>query len=363
MDLPFEYLGIDYVQFIVGNAKQAAYYYQQVLGFEPFAYRGLETGEREHATYALRQGRIRFLFTSPYQANSPLNIHLMLHGDGVKDVAFTVTDAEAAWRYATERGAHSVMEPMEFRDEDGSVVMATIQTYGDTVHTFVQRDGYRGLFLPAFAEYRPLLKTRPVGLGVIDHFVGNQPEGEMQKIARWYEEVLGFHRFWSVDDKDIATDYTALRSIVVSDPKEVIKMPINRPAAGLRKSQIQEFVEYYTGPGIQHIAMTTEDIVATVGEIRRRGLEFLDVPRSYYEELPKRVPGLEENIESLAELGILVDRDEFGYLLQIFTKPVQDRPTFFFEVIQRKGAKSFGKGNFKALFEAIEREQAKRGNL
>lgn len=363
MTPPFEIFAIDYIQFIVGNAKQAAFYYQMLFGFEPFAYQGLETGEREHASYALRQNNIRFVFTSPYKANSPLNIHLMLHGDGVKDVAFTVNDAEAAWKFTTERGAASVQEPYEYSDEDGSVIMATIQTYGDTVHTFVQRDGYKGVFLPGFAAYQSKAKSDPVGLRFVDHFVGNQPEGEMQKIAEWYEKVLGFHRFWSVDDKDVSTDFTALRSIVVADPKEVIKMPINRPAQGLKKSQIEEFVEYYSGPGIQHIAMYTDNIVQTVSELKRRGIEFLDVPPAYYKALPERVGKIDEDIEALSELGILVDRDEFGYLLQIFTKTAQDRPTLFYEVIQRKGSKSFGKGNFKALFEAIEREQARRGNL
>jgi len=363
MNVPFEILGIDYVQFIVGNARQASYYYQMLYGFEPFAYRGLETGEREHASYGLHQNDITFVFTSPYKSNSPLNIHLMLHGDGVRDVAFTVDDAEAAWKYATEHGADSVQEPYEYHDENGRVIMATIQTYGDTVHTFVQRDEYRGVFLPGFARYQSPVPAKPIGLKFIDHFVGNQPEGDMRKVAEWYERVLGFHQFWSVDDKEVATDYTALRSIVVADPKEVIKMPINRPAQGLKKSQIQEFVEYYSGPGIQHIAMYTENIVETVSELKRRGVEFLEVPMAYYEALPDRVGQIDEDIQALAELGILVDRDEFGYLLQIFTKTAQDRPTLFYEVIQRKGSRSFGKGNFKALFEAIEREQARRGNL
>lgn len=363
MDTPFEIYGIDYVELIVGNARQAAHYYQTQFGFEPYGYRGLETGHRDKVSYALRQDDIRFVVTSPLMANSPLNIHLIQHGDGVKDVAFTVNDARAAWQFATGQGAPSEMDPKEFSDENGTVVKAAIKTYGDTIHTFVERQNYTGLFLPGFIEYQSPLKTTPAGLTFIDHFVGNQPEGQMQKIAEWYEKILGFHRFWSADDKDISTEYSALRSIVVADPREIIKMPINRPAAGLKKSQIQEFVEYYSGPGIQHIAMSTDNIVQTIALMREKGVEFLQVPSTYYQELPNRVGNLEEKIDDLAKYGILVDADQFGYMLQIFTKPVQDRPTLFYEVIQRKGSSSFGKGNFKALFEAIEREQEKRGNL
>ena len=363
MTSTYKILGVDYIELIVGNAKQAAHYYQTVFGFEPYAFRGLETGERDKVSYALRQGDIRLVMTSPLMANSPLNIHLIQHGDGVKDVAFTVDNAEKSWKYAIERGAESVADPKASRDEHGEIVAAAIKTYGDTIHTFVQRDKYSGTFMPGFMEFQSSLKTFPVGLTHIDHFVGNQPENQMQKIAEWYEDVLGFHRFWSADDKDVSTEYSALRSIVVSDPTEVIKMPINRPAVGLKKSQIQEFVEYYSGPGIQHIAMYTEDIVKTISELQKKGVEFLETPEAYYEELPGRVGKIEEDLKDLAKLGILVDIDEFGYMLQIFTKPVQDRPTLFYEIIERKGSKSFGKGNFKALFEAIEREQAKRGNL
>ncbi len=363
MSSPYQIFSVDYVEFIVGNAKQASHYYQTQYGFEPFAYRGLETGERDKVSYGLRQGNIRFIVTSPLLANSPLNIHLIQHGDGVKDVAFTVDNARAAWDYAIRRGAVSVQEPKEFSDEDGMVVMAAIKTYGDTIHTFVERKNYRGIFLPGFKVYQSPLESKSVGLKYIDHFVGNQPEGQMQRIAEWYEDVLGFHRFWNADDKDISTKYSALRSIVVADPTEVIKMPINRPAAGMKKSQIEEFVEYYTGPGIQHIAMYTDNIIGTVASLRRRGVEFLDVPPAYYEELPNRISDLKEDMKELARENILVDVDEFGYMLQIFTKPVQDRPTLFYEIIQRRGSKSFGKGNFKALFEAIEREQEKRGNL
>ncbi len=363
MDAPYQIYGVDYVELIVGNAKQATHYYQAQFGFEPFAYRGLETGERNRVSYAVRQDNIRFIFTSPLMANSPLNIHLMQHGDGVKDVAFTVDNAEAAWKYAMERGAFSECDPKEFSDDFGTVVMASIKTYGDTIHTFVERKNYDGVLLPGFQKYQSPLPSHPVGLKYIDHFVGNQPENQAQKIAKWYEDILGFHRFWSADDKDVSTQYSALRSIVVADPTEVIKMPINRPAQGLKKSQIQEFVEYYSGPGIQHIAMYTDNIIKTISQLRENGVEFLEVPEVYYEELPKRAPNLEENIDDLQKHGILVDADEFGYMLQIFTKTVQDRPTLFYEVIQRKGSESFGKGNFKALFEAIEREQEKRGNL
>ncbi|RMH73789.1 MAG: 4-hydroxyphenylpyruvate dioxygenase [Gemmatimonadetes bacterium] len=362
-NVPFTIMGTDYVQLIVGNAKQAAHYYQTQFGFDPVAYQGLETGDREKASYVLVQNKIRLVLTTPYLASSDLNEHLRLHGDGVKDVAFWVDDAEAAWKYTTEQGATSVREPFVISDDDGEVKLASIHTYGDTIHTFVQRDNYKGLFLPGFIPFETRVQTKPVGLNFIDHFVGNQPENQMTKIAEWYERVFGFTRFWTVDDKDISTEYSALRSIVVTNDNQRIKMPINRPAVGLKKSQIQEFVEYYSGPGVQHIAFDTNDIVQTVTQLRDNGVVFLDVPAEYYDELPKRVPEVEENIDDLGQLGILVDKDEFGYMLQIFTMPVQDRPTLFYEIIQRKGAKGFGKGNFKALFESIERAQARRGNL
>ncbi|MCB0262461.1 MAG: 4-hydroxyphenylpyruvate dioxygenase [Calditrichia bacterium] len=363
MKPPFQIFGTDHVRLIVGNAKQAAHYYQTVFGFEPVAYRGLETGDREKASYMLQQNKIRLVLSSPYRANSPMNVHLMLHGDGVRDVAFWVDDATAAWEYTTQNGAVSHQKPTEYSDDNGKVVLSSIHTYGDTLHTFVERKDYDGVFLPGFMPYKTAVKTSDVGLNFIDHFVGNQPEGEMQKVASWYENVLGFHRFWSVDDKDISTEHTALRSIVVSSENERIKMPINRPAQGMKKSQIQEFVEYYTGPGVQHIALDTKDIVRTVSMLRENGVEFLETPATYYDMLQDRVGKIDENIAKLAEYGILVDADQHGYLLQIFTKPVQDRPTLFFEVIQRKGCSGFGKGNFKALFEAIEREQDRRGNL
>lgn len=363
MSANFTINGTDYIEFIVGNAKQAAHFYQTQFGFEPVAYRGLETGDRDQVSWVLRQNKITLVLTSPLTADSPLNEHIRLHGDGVKDVAFWVDDARAAWSFATENGAASFSEPERLEDDTGSLIRAAIKTYGDTIHSFIQRDDYRGLFMPGFIPAISHLKTNPVGLNFVDHFVGNQPEEQMQKIAQWYEDKLGFHRFWTADDKDISTDYTSLRSIVVANENERIKMPINRPAAGLRKSQIQEFVEYYSGPGVQHIALDTKNIVKTVSQLAANGVEFLKTPDSYYKELPGRVGAIDEDVSQLQKLGILVDRDEFGYMLQIFTAPVQDRPTLFFEIIQRKGSKSFGKGNFKALFEAIEREQARRGNL
>jgi 4-hydroxyphenylpyruvate dioxygenase len=308
MSTVYKILGVDYIEIIVGNAKQAAHYYQTVFGFEPYAFRGLETGEREKVSYVLRQGDIRLILTTPLMANSPLNIHLIQHGDGVKDVAFTVDDAEKAWKYAVDRGADSVLDPKISSDEHGKTVTAAIRTYGDTIHTFVQRDHYSGIFMPGFQPYQSILSAKPVGLTHIDHFVGNQPQNQMQKIAEWYEDVLGFHRFWSADDKDVSTEYSGLRSIVVSDPTEVIKMPINRPAVGLKKSQIEEFVDYYSGPGIQHIAMYTEDIVKTIRALQEKGVEFLETPHAYYEELPKRIDKLDENIKDLEKLGILVDK-------------------------------------------------------
>jgi len=363
MSSTYEIMGTDYIQLIVGNAKQAKHFYQTQFGFEPIAYKGLETGDREKTEYVLRQNKITLLLTTPLINDSPLNEHLRVHGDGVKDVAFWVTDAKAAWEITTSRGALSEKEPQTIRDDKGSVTLAAIKTYGDTIHTFVERNNYTGIFMPGYEPYKSNLQTKPIGLNFIDHFVGNQPENKMQETAEWYEKVFKFHRFWSVDDKDVATEYTSLRSIVVANDNERIKMPINRPAAGLKKSQIQEFVEYYSGPGVQHVAMETKDIIKTVGILNDNGVEFLETPQSYYDTLTDRVGEIDENIPDLAKYGILVDRDEFGYLLQIFTKPVQDRPTLFYEIIQRKGSQGFGKGNFRALFESIEREQQRRGNL
>jgi len=363
MKAPFEILGFDHIGYLVGNAKQAAFYYQSLFGFELVAYRGLETGNRDMVSYVLRQNKIQLVLNSPLLAESELNEQLCLHGDGANDIAFKVSDARAAWKHTMSRGAESVREPTETSDDNGVVVTAAVRTYGDTVHTFVERANYNGVFLPGYAEAESLTKVTPVGIEVVDHIVGNQPDGEMEKVANYYQEVFGFHRLWTVDDKDVHTEYSSLRSIVVADDREIIKMPINEPADGRSKSQIQEYVDYYSGPGVQHVAMLTGDIIATVGTLRERGVEFLPTPRSYYEGLEERVGKIDEDIDVLADLGILVDRDEDGYLLQIFTKPVQDRPTLFYEVIQRKGARSFGVGNFKALFESIEREQARRGNL
>jgi len=359
----FEIHGTDYIKLIVGNAKQAKHFYQTQFGFEPIAYKGLETGDRGEVAHVLRQNKITLVLVSPLTADSPLNEHLRRHGDGVVDVAFWVEDANGAWQYSTSRGAESVMAPTVFEDDSGQVVISGIKTYGDTIHSFVERKNYNGTYLPGYIDYDSPIATKPAGLNFVDHFVGNQPEDQMAKIAQWYEDKLGFHRFWTADDKDISTEYTALRSVVVANDNERIKMPINRPAAGVKKSQIQEFVEYYSGPGVQHIALDTKDIIGTVSQLTANGVEFLKTPHSYYEELPGRVGEIDEDIGRLAELGILVDVDEFGYMLQIFTTPVQDRPTLFFEIIQRKGSRSFGKGNFKALFEAIERAQAERGNL
>ena len=363
MSLPFEIMGTDYIHLIVGNAKQACHFYQTQFGFKPTAYLGLETGDREKVSFVLKQNKITLVLTSPLTAKSEFNDHLRLHGDGVKDVAFWVDNARAAWEYSTGKGAVSEQEPTELSDEFGRVIIAAIKTYGDTIHSFVERSDYQGSFLPGYEPFQSRITTHSAGLNFIDHFVGNQPENKMNETADWYQEKLGFKRFWTADDKDIATDYTSLRSVVVTNDNERIKMPINRPAAGLRKSQIQEFVDYYSGPGVQHIAMDTGNIITTVRQLIKNGVEFLDTPKSYYDALPDRVGTIDEDIDQLAELGILVDRDEFGYMLQIFTKPVQDRPTLFYEIIQRKGSKSFGKGNFKALFESIEREQARRGNL
>jgi 4-hydroxyphenylpyruvate dioxygenase len=363
MKAPFEILGFDHVGYFVGNAKQAAYFYQSQYGFELVAYRGLETGERTMASYVLRQNKCVFVLSSPLTADSELNEQLRLHGDGVTDIGMTVADAGAAWEHTTGKGAVSVHEPHSVSDEDGEVVLASIKTYGNTIHTFVERKNYNGIFLPGFQPAESLFSVEPVGLELIDHIVGNQPDGAMEQVASWYQDVFGFKRMWTVDDDDVQTEFSSLRSIVVADDREIIKMPINEPAPGKKKSQIQEYVDYYSGAGVQHVALLTGDIISTVRKLRARGVEFLPTPRTYFEELEDRVGKIDEDIAVLADLGILVDRDDDGYLLQIFTKPVQDRPTLFYEAIQRKGARSFGKGNFKALFESIEREQARRGNL
>lgn len=355
--------GTDHIEFYVGNAKQAAYFYQHAFGFEWVAYSGPETGVRDRASYALRQGKIVFVFTTSLRQNSEISEHVKTHGDGVKVLALWVDDAGAAFMETTRRGASPVSKPMRLHDESGEVRMASIKTYGDTIHTFVERGNYKGAFLPGFRRMAPTAATQPIGLKYVDHCVGNVELGQMNKWVDFYEKVMGFDLLVTFDDKDISTEYSALMSKVVSNGNGYIKFPINEPAEGKKKSQIEEYLEFYNGPGVQHIAIATDDIIHTVGELRKRGVEFLRVPDVYYEDVLDRVGKIDEDLGPLRDLNILIDRDEEGYLLQIFTKPVEDRPTLFFEIIQRKGARSFGKGNFKALFEAIEREQELRGNL
>jgi 4-hydroxyphenylpyruvate dioxygenase len=356
--------GTDHVEFYVGNARQAAYYYRAAFGFRLAAYRGPETGTRESASYVLVQNKIRFVFTTPLAPEHPAADHVRLHGDGVRDVALWVDDAESAWRETTKRGACSVREPETLRDGDGEARVASIATYGDTIHTFVERRDYKGVFLPGYrAVETEDAVSRPVGLLHVDHMVGNVGWGEMNRWVDFYRDVMGFRMFKHFDDKDISTEYSALMSKVMSNGNERVKFPINEPAEGKRKSQIEEYLDFYRGPGVQHIAMATNNIIETVGTLRRQGVEFLHVPNSYYEDLVARIGPIDEPMDALRELGILVDRDDEGYMLQIFTRPVEDRPTLFYEIIQRKGSRSFGKGNFKALFEAIEREQGLRGNL
>jgi 4-hydroxyphenylpyruvate dioxygenase len=358
---------IDHVRFFVGNARQSAYFYRNAFGFDVVAYAGLETGVRREAGYVLRQGQIIFVLTSPLTPDHPENFRLMQHGDGVVDIALEVDDVPAAFHAAVRRGAFAVHLPATAEDEHGVYEYATIRAYGDTTHTFVNRDRYRGVFAPGFKPLDPDRYSpttfRPVGLAAIDHIVGNVEEGKMDEWVRFYEKVLGFSQLVHFDDKDISTEYSALMSKVVQNGTGRIKFPINEPARGRRRSQIEEYLQYYGGPGVQHIALATGNIIETVRAMRHNDVSFLRVPRSYYDMLPERVGEIKEDLEELAELGILVDRDDEGYMLQIFTKPVADRPTLFFEVIQRRGSRSFGKGNFKALFEAIEREQARRGTL
>jgi len=356
--------GTDHVEFYVGNARQAAYYYRAAFGFRLAAYRGPETGTRGSASYVLVQNKIRFVFTTPLAPEHPAAEHVRVHGDGVRDVALWVDDAESAWRETTKRGARSVREPETLRDADGVARVASIAAYGDTIHTFVERRDYNGVFLPGYrAVEAEDVVARPVGLLHVDHMVGNVGWGEMNRWVDFYRDVMGFRMFKHFDDKDISTEYSALMSKVMSNGNERVKFPINEPAEGKRKSQIEEYLDFYRGPGVQHIAMATNNIIETVGTLRRQGVEFLRVPNTYYEDLVKRIGPIDEPIDALRELGILVDRDDEGYMLQIFTRPVEDRPTLFYEIIQRKGSRSFGKGNFKALFEAIEREQGLRGNL
>jgi 4-hydroxyphenylpyruvate dioxygenase len=356
--------GTDYVEFYVGNARQAAHFYRTAFGFRLAAYRGPETGTRDRASYVLVQDKIRFVFTTPLQPDGEIAAHVRLHGDGVRDIALWVDDAEAAWRATTSRGARSIREPETLRDSAGEVRRASIGIYGDTVHSFVERRNYAGAFLPGFeAVTTEDALSHPVGLKYIDHMVGNVGWGEMNRWVDFYRDVMGFRMFKHFDDNDISTEYSALMSKVMSNGNERVKFPINEPAQGKRKSQIEEYLDYYGGPGVQHIALATDHIIETVSSLRRQGVDFLRVPSTYYDDLLERIGPIDEPIDELKQLGILVDRDDEGYMLQIFTRPVEDRPTLFYEVIQRKGSRSFGKGNFKALFEAIEREQARRGNL
>lgn len=356
-------LGTDHIEFWVGNAKQAAFYYQKAFGYRLLAYAGPETGIRDRASYVLEQGKIRLVFTTPIRSNNEIAEHIHKHGDGVRVLALWVDDAEKAYYETMSRGAKSFAAPQTMTDEYGEVRTATIHTYGDTLHTFVERKNYSGPFMPGYKPAKSTFEVEPVGLEYVDHCVGNVELGEMDKWVKFYEDVLGFKMIITFDDKDISTEYSALMSKVVSNGNGFVKFPINEPAEGKKKSQIDEYLEFYNGAGVQHIAVITNDVIKTVTALKERGVDFLSVPTTYYDELQSRVGKIDENIDDLKKLGILVDRDDEGYLLQIFTKPVEDRPTLFYEIIQRKGAKSFGKGNFKALFEAIEREQALRGNL
>jgi len=356
-------LGTDYVELYVGNAKQAAYYYISAWGFQPLAYCGLETGVKDRVSYVLQQDKIRLVLTSSLQPDGPVNAHVNAHGDGVKVIALWVDDATKSWEETTSRGGVSCMNPETHVDANGSVVMSGIHTYGETLHLFVERKNYNGVFLPGYKAWNPSYTAREVGLKFIDHMVGNVGWNEMNDWVEFYGKVMGFAQIVSFDDKDISTDYTALMSKVMSNGNGRIKFPINEPAEGMKKSQIEEYIDFYNGPGVQHIAVATNDIVATVSAMRDRGVEFLYVPETYYEDLLDRVGAIDEDVELLKSHGILIDRDDEVYLLQLFTKPVVDRPTMFFEIIQRKGAQSFGKGNFKALFESIEREQERRGTL
>ncbi len=356
-------LGTDHIEFIVGNAKQSAYYYQSAWGYELLAYAGPETGVRDRTSFVLQQGKVRLVLTSAMYPDSDLAKHHNLHGDGVKVLALWVDDATKSFEETTKRGAEAVIEPTTLKDENGEVVISAIKTYGDTIHKFVERKNYNGAFLPGYQAKKSSFDIKPIGLKYVDHCVGNVELGKMNDWVKFYEDVMGFKLLITFDDEDISTEYTALMSKVVSNGNGYVKFPINEPAEGKKKSQIEEYIEFYKGGGVQHIAIATDDIVATVSELRNRGVEFLYVPDNYYDDLLDRVGKIEEDIEPLKANNILVDRDDEGYLLQIFTKPVQDRPTVFYEIIQRRGAKSFGKGNFKALFEAIEREQELRGNL
>ena len=355
--------GTDYIEFYVGNAKQAAHFYKTAFGFQSLAYAGPETGTKDRASYAIRQNNLTFVLTTPVHPDNPIADHIYKHGDGVKVLALKVQDATLAWEETTKRGGKSYLEPVTLCDGDGQLIMSGIHTYGDTVHVFIERENYHGVFMPGFRKWESSYRPKETGLLYVDHCVGNVGWNQMNPWVKFYEEVMGFRNILTFDDKDISTEYSALMSKVMSNGNGFVKFPINEPAEGKKKSQVEEYLEFYHGEGVQHVAIATKNIVATVTELQKRGLEFLQIPSSYYETVLDRVGHIDEDLEPLQRLGILVDRDDEGYLLQIFSKPIEDRPTLFFEIIQRKGAKSFGKGNFKALFEALEREQEARGNL
>jgi 4-hydroxyphenylpyruvate dioxygenase len=358
-------LGTDHLELYVGNAKQAAHFYKTALGFQSYAYAGLETGVKDRTSYVLSQGKIKLVLTTPFQHDGSKDIfeHIEKHGDGVKVIALWVEDATKAWEETTKRGAKSYMEPTKFSDDKGEIVKSGIHTYGETVHIFVERKNYKGLFMPGYEKWESSYNPPSCGLKFIDHMVGNVGWNEMNVWAKFYAEVMGFANLITFDDKDISTQYTALMSKVMTNGNGRIKFPINEPAEGIKKSQVEEYLDFYNGPGCQHIAVATDDIVFTVSEMKKRGVEFLYVPGTYYDTVGDRVGQIAEDMDILKQHGIMVDRDDEGYLLQIFTKPLTDRPTLFFEIIQRKGAQSFGKGNFQALFESIEAEQARRGTL
>lgn len=355
--------GTDYVEFYVGNAKQAAHFYKTAFGFQSLAYAGPETGVKDKASYVIRQNKLTFVLTTPLKSSNSIADHIYKHGDGVKVLALRVDDARDAWEQTTRRGGRSYMEPTILKDEHGEVVLSGIHTYGDTVHIFVERKNYTGPFMPGFREWKSNYNPAPTGLQYVDHCVGNVGWNQMNPWVKFYEDVMGFRNILSFDDKDISTEYSALMSKVMSNGNGYVKFPINEPAEGKKKSQVEEYLDFYNGEGVQHVAIATNNIIETVTELQNRGVEFLKVPATYYETVLDRVGQIDEDLQPLSELGILIDRDDEGYLLQIFSKPLEDRPTLFFEIIQRKGAKSFGKGNFKALFEALEREQEARGNL
>ncbi len=356
-------LGTDYVEFYVGNAKQAAHYYKTAFGFQSLAYTGPETGVRDKASYVVRQNKLTFVLTTPLKKNNEMADHIAMHGDGVKMLALKVENATSAWEETTKRGGKSYMEPTVLKDDDGELIMSGIHTYGDTVHLFIERKNYSGAFMPGFKKWETAYNPPETGLLYVDHCVGNVGWNQMNRWVKFYEDVMGFRNILSFDDKDISTEYSALMSKVMSNGNGFVKFPINEPAEGKKKSQVEEYLEFYDGVGCQHVALATHDIIETVTELQKRGVEFVKIPESYYATVLDRVGHIDEDLKPLQQLGILIDKDDEGYLLQIFSKPVEDRPTLFFEIIQRKGAKSFGKGNFKALFEAIERDQAERGNL